>query len=389
MNIKFNMPETKINILMVDSMIGNDYSVILCNHLVDCNVKITLVVPRNKKFSLKPKFDVKRWMPSKDPSDSKFVKMVDYFFYQFKLFFYAATNRKTIIHFQFFRGRLETFLLLILRLFGVKIVKTAHNILPHEKNKTDYFLNNIVYKSASALIVHSSFLKNKLLKNFNVNAHKVSVIPHGNFDFYFKDKNQDGIYARNKINLKSDDNVLLFFGVIREYKGLDLLLDAFDSASEKVQKLKLIIAGNPFSSTLKEKYDRKINTLKYSTNIIAHLKFIPSEKVSDYFHASDLVVLPYKNIDHSGIVHLAFSFGKPILATRVGDFEEVIENGKSGFLLDNNTAEDLSEKIKKVFDDKEKLQEVSKRVSSINKTKYSWARIALKTKRLYLTIAAK
>ncbi|MDX1373875.1 MAG: glycosyltransferase, partial [Nitrososphaeraceae archaeon] len=155
--------------------------------------------------------------------------------------------------------------------------------------------------------------------------------------------------ARKILNLENNDNVLLFFGNIREYKGLDILLEAFDPAAEKDEKLKLVIAGLPYTKNLEMDYVNKIENLKYNNRIIHHLKFIPIEDVKIYFEASDLIILPYRNIYHSGIVHMAYSFGKPILTTRVGDFTEVIEEGKSGYLTDSLDPENISKWILKCF----------------------------------------
>ena len=103
---------------------------------------------------------------------------------------------------------------------------------------------------------------------------------------------------------------------------------------------------------------------------------ISSEKIADYFTAADVVVLPYKSIDHSGIIHLAYTFEKPVIATNVGDFSEIIINEETGYLLEENNAENLAQLIIKVFKDKDKIASMGKAAGQLTKTEYSWNNIA-------------
>lgn len=368
---------------MVEATVGNEYAIQLSNALVSYGAEVILVVPKGRKFFLKPDCEVCYWLPPKDSKGRKLLKFIEYPGYLLKILLYALRNRKVIVHFQFFRKDLDSILYFFLHLIGVKTVKTAHNILPHETKRIDYFLNNIVYKYSTAIIVHSDFLKTKLLSAFKVDTDKIRVISHGDHNIYLNQTGMNPKSMREPFGFSEDDRVLLFFGIIREYKGLDLLLEAFDIASDFVPNLKLLVAGNPFTKKLKHFYSEKINKLKHYKNVTAHLEFIPSEKVSNYFSAADIVVLPYKHIDHSGIFHLAYSFGKPIIATRVGDFEEVIEHGKSGFLLESNDAQNLAKWIEIAFTDAKQLKEMGNYAAHLNKTKYSWENVAIKTIEMY------
>ena len=243
--------------------------------------------------------------------------------------------------------------------------------------------NAIIYKSSTAIIAHSNYIKNLLQEKFQFNFSKIVIIPHGNYNHYKSKKNISKTDARKKLNLSKQDNVLLFFGFIRKYKGLDLLLDAFEKAVGQNKNLKLIIAGEPITKQLETEYRERIAQLPENNNIHFFSEFIPNDQIAPYFIASDIVALPYKNIYHSGLMHLAFSFGKPIIATRVGDFTETIEQGKSGFILKKNDSANLAKTIISAFADKNKLQEMGKYVTELNENKYSWDKIAFQTKRLY------
>ncbi|MCZ6703704.1 MAG: glycosyltransferase family 4 protein [Ignavibacteria bacterium] len=373
-------------VLMIDSTVGNDYTLCLCENLHNEGTKVILVTPEDRKFYNKPDYDVKFWMPSKKQNKSKFLKIFKYFSYQFKILHYAILNKKSVIHYQFFRSRMDTIGFFVLRVFHKRLVHTAHNILPHEQMKIDYFLNNLVYKSAEAIIVHSFSIKRKFLDNFKKDENKVFVVPHGNFDFFVDANSDKEINNREVLNLNSNDKVMLFFGIVREYKGLNMLLDAFEIAANNVNGLKLLIAGSTASDEIRDEYVEKILSLKHGDKISHKFEFIPIKEVPIYFKAADVVLLPYKEIDHSGIIHLAYSFGKPVIATRVGDFEEVIKHNKSGFILDTNDVDDLAKWIEIAFSDTSKLKEMGDYCLDLSESKYSWKNVVAKTNEVYKKI---
>ncbi len=377
------MNKKQTEVIMIDSLIGNDYTFSLAMNLVQEEIGLELIVPENREFGIFPPFEVKRWSPAKNNTYGKMKKAFKYVHYLYRLFVYSKNNKNKIVHFQFFRRRGDILLFYIMSLFGIKLVFTAHNIMPHEKNILDKFLQNLVYRSAGAIIVHSEYIKKKLLMNFRINEKKIHVIPHGNFDIYLQESGISRSEARKKLGLSQDDKVLLFFGYIREYKGLDLLLDAFANAGTSDDNLKLVIAGRPMNEALRAKYLSKIAGISANGKIVTRLDFIPSGEIQDYFEASDIVILPYKNIDHSGIVHLAYSFHKPVIVSQVGDFPETIEHGKSGFVLNENTPARLSEQILEAVGDMKKLLKMGEYAGHLNDTKYSWINISRKTAEVY------
>jgi glycosyltransferase involved in cell wall biosynthesis len=200
------------------------------------------------------------------------------------------------------------------------------------------------------------------------------VVHHGDFDTYIPDRIVNKSEARKIFGLSQEDNVILFFGAIKEYKGLDILLNSLSVASMKINNLGLIIAGmagDAETRGLVLQYKDIISKLPKEIKVIFHDKFIPNAEVAKYFIASDVVVLPYRRITHSGIPHIAYSFGRPVIATNVGDFEEIIEEGKSGFVLSVNSQENLSEKITQAFSDRLQLEEMGKYARHLSETKYT------------------
>jgi len=369
-------------ILIIDSLIGNDYTICLASALQKAGASITLIVPENREVE-NPSFAVKKWMPSKDSSKSKLGKVFVLLIYLFKLLKYIAKEKPDAIHFQFFRFNMDAILFYLLSKLKIHLIYTAHNVLPHNRYKYDVQLTGLVYRSAGKIIVHSNYIKTKLLSMFSVDEKKIVVIPHGNFDHYLPKEQLSKDEARAKLKLDSKDDVALFFGSIREYKGLDLLLDAYQKIYKNNVRIKLLIAGSPDTTEVENYYKNRINQIAANGQIRFYPDFISTEEVPVFFNAADLVVLPYKRIDHSGVVHLAYSFSKPIIATRVGDFEDAIEDGKSGYLVSPENADLLAGAIEKAFAEKENLIKMGQYAGFLNSTKYSWDEIAQKTLKIY------
>ena len=137
--------------------------------------------------------------------------------------------------------------------------------------------------------------------------------------------------ALKELKLSSDYQYLLFFGFIRDYKGLDLLLDAMANPLLKNMPVKLIIAGEFYAN--KEKYLQQIADLHIADKIVLHTEFIPNTKVSTYFSAADLIVQPYKSATQSGVTQVAYHFEKPIITTNVGALAEIVPDGKVGYVV--------------------------------------------------------
>ena len=159
----------------------------------------------------------------------------------------------------------------------------------------------------------------------------------------------------------------MFFGFIRDYKGLDVLLTSISLLKNEIS-LKLIIAGEFYSN--KEKYYNLIDELEIKENILLFNDFIPTSEVKYYFSAADCVVLPYRDATQSGIVQIAMNFRKPVIATNVGGLSEVIDDGKTGFIVEKENPQMLAAAIKKFYISNSESDFVKN--ISIEAEKYSW-----------------
>ncbi|KAB2845113.1 MAG: glycosyltransferase family 4 protein [Ignavibacteriales bacterium] len=372
------MSLSKIKILMIDSWVGegNEYALYICKELKKAGVNISLIVPEDNIDKEIFDFPFLPLCPTKAKNISKLNKMLRYYKYLLNIYKLIRKEEYDVVHFQFFRRRrIESLYFLILKSMGIKLAYTVHDISPLDESKLDHLFNLLVYKAADILIVHSNLNKKTLSEQTKLKEEKIMVMPHGDFDNYVPDRVISKSEARQIFGLSQEHNVILFFGAIKEYKGLDILSNSISLASKKINNLAFIIAGEAGDAETKKivlKCRDILSRLPKNVKVIFHDEFIPINEVAKYFIASDIVVLPYRRVTHSGIPHLAFSFGRPIIASNVGDFQEIIEEGKNGFVLSSNTHENLSEKIIQAFSDKPRLEEMGKYARDFCATKYTW-----------------
>ena len=248
----------------------------------------------------------------------------------------------------------------------VKTLAICHNIVPHESKPGDVFLTKYFLKKIDYFILLSEKVKNELLRFLPSANYK--VLFHPVYSSFGEPVNKTE--AKKHLNLK-DEKILLFFGLIREYKGLDVLLAAMAEVKEKIN-VKLIVAGEFYDS--KDKYLKLIEKYKLNRSVDIIDKYIESEEVRYYFSAADAVVLPYKDATQSGIVQVAVNFHKPLIGTTAGGLKEIIEDNVNGFLVKPNSPGDLAKVILKFYSEK-KEEEFSENIKKIS-DKFSWREFA-------------
>jgi len=214
-----------------------------------------------------------------------------------------------------------------------KIVSIIDNIIPHEKRVGDRPFAKYFAKAVDAFIVMSRSVGEDM-KQFTQNQ-AVRFIPHPIYDNYGAAVPMPT--ARETLGLAADGKYVLFFGFIRDYKGLDLLLEAM--ADERIRKagIKAIVAGEFYSDS--KPYDDQIEQLGIKDQLVLHTDFIPNSEVASYFGAADLLVQPYKTATQSGISQMAYHFELPMLVTNVGGLPEIVAHGKAGYVTEPNSKE--------------------------------------------------
>lgn len=382
-----------MKVLMVDSAIGTKYAISLCNALMASDVDVTLISVediKNEGFL----FKFFPYSPSKHQKGFRAIKLIKYLFYLFWLLRFIRKMDFDVVHFQFLRrARLECLIFPILKIFQRNIIFTAHNVVPHENGRIDYWLRGIVYRNVSKIIVHTASIKDNLLKTFQVRPSKIYIVPPINPLPKDNDQMLSQNYARKTLGLKTDDLVVLFFGFIRPYKGVDLLLEAFESVNVMMERagdshgrnIKLLIAGKPLNKELENELLSIIENMKgtIKKNIKAYFHFIKEEDIEAFFRAADIIALPYRHIDYSAVSDHAAMYARPVISTNVGDFQYSIAEKGIGFVADKNDVEAFTKTLLLSLHDLNRLKAMGTRAYQLYVEENSHEKVALKTVQTY------
>ena len=220
----------------------------------------------------------------------------------------------------------------------VKIVSIMHNVLPHEKRTGDIPLTKYFLNKCDGFAVLNEESKSQIL-SIKPDA-KYIVHSHPLYDHYGEqiDKSE----ARTRLGIANDRKVILFFGLIRDYKGLDLLIEAMKGLDDSHL---LLIAGEVYGKF--DKYDGLIEKYSLQNKIKLNLKYIPDKELPLYFSAADVCVLPYRSGTQSGIVAVSYHFRLPVIVTDTGGLKEMVEEGKTGLVVSKPEPELLAGAIAK------------------------------------------
>jgi len=246
-----------------------------------------------------------------------------------------------------------------------KIIALVHNMIPHEPNVLDKILPPYFVKSMDGFMALSEAVVKDIEKFDKRNCPK-RFSPHPIYDHYGLRLPREE--ALQRLGLDPQYRYALFFGFIRAYKGLDLLLEAFSDDRLHQQKVKLIVAGEFYSNP--ESYLKQIKDLGIEDRVELFTDFIPDGEVNRYFSAADIVAQPYKTATQSGVTQIAFHFEKPMLVTNVGGLPEIVPDGKIGFVTEPD-AKQIADALCRFFE--EHKQEEFERNIVEEKKKYAWS----------------
>jgi glycosyltransferase involved in cell wall biosynthesis len=324
----------------------------------------------------------------------KVVRVITYYA---RLVRYAAVAKPRIFHI-LWHNKFElidrTILMVYYKLAGKKIAITAHNVNAATRDSKDSWMNRFSlafqYRMADHIFVHTRLMKDELLADFSVPPRKVSVIPFGINNVDPRTSITAGA-AKERLGITVHDRVILFFGLIRPYKGLEYLVSAMTHLNERAD-IKLIIAGAVQAGCADywAGIQRDIRVGSFENRIIEKVHYIPDEDVELYFKAADVLALPYTHIFQSGLPFLAYSFGLPVIASDVGSLREDIIEGRTGLICAPRDAVDLANKIKAYFSSDLYLElgERRREICGFANERYSWTKVAETTTAIYQSLLA-
>jgi glycosyltransferase involved in cell wall biosynthesis len=313
-------------------------------------------------------------------------KIVRIFRYYRKLLAYAIKARPRVFHIHWnnkFEWFDRTILLLFYRMCGRKLVYTAHNVNIGERDGTDSFMNRLTlrmqYRLVDDVFVHTERMSAALQKGFKVPAEKIHVIPFP-MNNTVPDTALDTAMARERLGLRPDERVLLAYGAIAPYKGLEYLVEALTSVARDGVPYRLIIAGGVKKGA--EEYWRNVQQAVSQAGmdslVLTRIEYIPDEETEIYFKAADALVLSYTHIFQSGVLFLGYNFGLPVLAADVGAFKESVVESKTGFIFRPKDSMDLARVIRQFFESDiyRDLPARRKEIRAFAAEQYSWSRAA-------------
>ena len=375
-----NLP---MKVLLLDQIaqVNYKYTFSLVNALKACGNEITLVIDDLEDISYCQCKCERRFLTARKDI-GKIKKLLNYV----KAYQYVtrtvADGNFDIVHTQWFSfSPLDYLYLQKLKKHGIRLVVTVHDILPFNQRIYDMLFHRKIYGLSDWIIVQAEGNLKRFATLFPENAKKAVCIPHGHFLQFTKQYNQQE--ARKHLNIPSDKTVLLFFGQIKKAKGLGVLLEAYGKVSHKRDDLFLVVAGNVWKDdfTLYQKIIAEQQLIK--AQLLLDIRFIPDHELGYYYSSCDVAVLPYLDVYQSGVIQLAYAYDKPVIATELAPFLEIVVDGETGYLCKPNNTDSLAEAIERAADALEDLPVLGKNGCRKIAKQFSWDEIAHKITALY------
>ncbi|MAR39702.1 MAG: hypothetical protein CMD22_03295 [Flavobacteriales bacterium] len=318
-------------------------------------------------------------------SNSKLISGFRYICGSLFSLFHARFSGVKICNYHLFHVNvLVLFDFLLTKMLMMKVVYTIHDVISFENANSSQKISNFIYNNADKILTHNNFSKEIFTKKYNKVLTEIDIVPHGNY-LPFLNIKTDKLKSRARLRIPKDKKVLLFFGIIKQVKGLEVLLNALKDVISVNQDIILVIAGRVWKNDFSI-YQKIIDDNNLSDYCIIHNRWILHEEVNDYYASADLVVLPYKRIYQSGVLLMSMSYERAVLVSDLPPLTEVVQDMKTGFVFESENPKSLSKKLNIIFADTNKLEEV--RVNGFNyiKSKYNWLEIGKETKKSYQSI---
>jgi glycosyltransferase involved in cell wall biosynthesis len=329
------------------------------------------------------------------PLSRKITRLARYYA---RLIAYAARRKPRGLLHILWNNKVEwfdrTLLMYWYRWLGHRVLLTAHNVNAARRDGRDTPLNRLTlrtqYRLCSHIFVHTAKMKQELVEQFDVTPGKVSVIPFGLNDTAPRVGLSRGA-ARANLNLGVDCKVVLFFGQIAPYKGLEHLVRSLPYLAERLAGCTLVVAGKVKAGS--EDYwgqiERELGRLPAEISVMKRIGHVPDEDIETYFEAADVLALPYVNIFQSGVPFLAYSFGLPVVATDVGSLAEDVITDQTGYVCRAGDPADLACALERFFasDLYREADTYRDRIARFARIRYSWNEVARITVEAYERLA--
>ncbi|HEX5314951.1 MAG TPA: glycosyltransferase family 4 protein [Gammaproteobacteria bacterium] len=294
----------------------------------------------------------------------------------------AVGERRRIVHFHLFHIRFaELANIVVARLLGRKVVITAHDVESFVGSLESRRIRKFVYGAADRVIAHNDVSRVELIENVGVDERKIRQIRHGNF-LGLVPELPDSAAARRRVGVSPAARVILYFGQIKEVKGVDVLLRAMPGVVAQFPDAVLLLAGKSWKTDF-SRYQAVIDELGIGASCVVHHRFIPPEELPSFFSAADVIALPYRRIYQSGVVLLSMSYGKPVVASDLPGFTQLLEDGVSGYVFSDGDPESLCARLCAALADRSEREAVGRAALEKVIEHYDWDHSGRDTARVY------
>ncbi len=298
-------------------------------------------------------------------------------------------SRPDILHVQFlpllkFGVPVELWFLRFARAMGIKIVYTVHNVLPQDSGDRHRTVFRRIYQLSDRLICHDNSARLRLQHEFDIDPRRISVIPHGPLL-----KNRYAVSsgdARLRLGFDPTETLVLWQGIVRPYKGVSFLLDAWKVLTSKgISAARLAIVGDGDDSLLRELRE-KVAALSVQSSVRLDFRFVPVTDLQDYYAAADIIVYPYREITTSGALMTGLGHGKAIVATRQPAFSHVLEDNGNALMVDYGDIEGLAERLRRLIGDPALRSRLGNEARKIDAMGPQWPDLAAQTIACYRAV---
>jgi len=319
---------------------------------------------------------------------NRWIRMLRYIQGSLTALINAARMREAICHYQVFNDLIpEIVVIALAKLLRRKVVLTVHDVSSlagpvNWKRK----VTGWVYRFADKVIVHNK-VSMRELEILGLPASKISVIVHG----HYLDSMQEmppKSEARQKFGIVPDAKVMLFFGQIKDVKGLDLLIEALPEVAREVPEVVLLIAGRPWKTDF-ARYDSLIDSLGVRAQCRLHIDFIPDSDVATYYAVADIVALPYRRIYQSGVLMMAMTYGKAVVVSDLPGMTEIVTDGVNGYVFSLAVKDSLAKAIVRALRNDRERAVIGLQALEYVREQHDWSQIGSNTFQLYQNLLSR
>jgi glycosyltransferase involved in cell wall biosynthesis len=311
------------------------------------------------------------------------LRAIEYPINVLALLVYILAKRIKVVHYMWVvLPTIDFFTIRILRFAGCRVVYTAHNPFPHEFKASHLKKYSRIYRQVDHIIALTNFTRNQIVKHAKISTEKISVIPHGDFNYVLSQYPCNEALAEKVRRLAGDKRVITFIGAIRPYKGLEYFIKAFELIKRLKSNTFFLIAGSTRFANQKQ-LERLLSASCDPRDRYVDLSHFPVSDLKAYLAVTDVMVLPYvSGASQSANTVMAYVAGIPVISTNVGGLAEMVEDGKTGYVIAPQDPEAIADAVAKCFDG-DNYEKMSHNARLAAAEQYSWGKIAEETAAVY------